>query len=588
MTEPRPSTSLPALMRGFGPELWALRFRFLAANLVTLAAVSANALSPWPLKLLVDGLVEGVPAGGAAVSAFGREPYLYAIGLGVVFLVLSLASAFAESSDGLLTATIRERLSQSLRERMLAHLQSLPPTIRTTHRSGELVLRVVGDVDHFSRLWTKTLPALGRLVATTVATIAGVFWLSPMLGAACLVAVPLLGLVVRVRGRSVTQTARLKRRREGEVAAVAQEIVRGLSVIQATGATARAARRFSSASAAGLRAGVDASRAAAKMERAFEVARAVAMTFVMVGGALLVLRGWLTVGALTALAAYMTQLLRPIDKINALIESVSRGVIAGERLLALLALQPVVADRPDALRITRSSGRIELRDVWFAYPSDGDVRPPVLRGVNLTLEPNRFTVLVGASGAGKSTIVNLLVRVFDPISGSIAIDGRPFPAVSLHALRAQIAVMTQDLHLFAGTLGEALAPDEGPVDEARLWNTLALVALDDFVRGLPAGLDTPLGEDGLNLSGGQRQRLSLARALLLDRPILLLDEPLANVDAASAQVILDALQTIRRGRTLLAITHEALLLRHADAVYRLAGGLLRAEPPARAALEVVR
>lgn len=582
------TSSLRALMHTFGPELWALRHRFLMANLVTLTAVAANALSPWPLKLLVDALVDGVPASGVAVSFLGRDPYAYAIGLGGVFLLFSLASAFAESGDGLVTATIRERLSQSLRMRMLTHLQSLPPTIRTTHRSGELVMRLVGDVEHFSRLWTKTLPLLGRLVATTVATTVGIFWLSPWLGAACLVALPALVLVTRARGRRVTHTSRQKRRREGDVAAVAQEIVRGLPVIQAIGATEHASRRFSGASATSLAAGVEASRAAARMERTFEVARAGAMTLVMVGGALLVLRGWLTVGALTALAAYMTQLLRPIDKINTLIEAISRGSIAGERLLALLAVRPAVADAPSPFQVVRSSGRVELRDVWFAYPSDGEPRPPVLQGVSLTLEPNGFTVLVGASGAGKSTLVSLLVRVFDPTSGSITLDGRPLPALSLQSVRAQFAVMTQDLHVFAGTLGEALAPDVWSADPTRVWKALALVALDDFVRALPSGLDTPLGEDGVNLSGGQRQRLSLARALLLDRPILVLDEPFANVDTVSAQVILDALQTIRRGRTVLAITHEASLVRHADAVYRLTDGVVHAESAARVALQAIR
>lgn len=588
MTDPHTTSSLRVLVRAFGPELWALRHRFLMANLVTLTAVAANALSPWPLKLLVDGLVHGVPARGVTVSLLGRDPYSYAVGLGGVFLLLSLASALAESGDGLLTATIRERLSQTLRMRMLTHLQSLPPTIRTTHRSGELVLRLVGDVDNFSRLWTKTLPLLGRLAATTVATTVGIFWLSSWMGVGCLVALPALVLVTRARGRRVTLTSRQRRRREGEVAAVAQEIVRGLPVIQAIGATEHASRRFSAASASSLSAGVEASRAAARMERTFEVARAGAMTLVMVGGALLVLRGWLTVGALTALAAYMTQLLRPIDKINTLIEAISRGSIAGERLLALLTVRPAVADPPSPLAVVRSSGRVELRDVWFAYPSDNEPRPPVLQGVTLTLEPHRFTVVVGASGAGKSTLVSLLVRVFDPTSGSITLDGRPLPALSLQAVRAQFAVMTQDLHLFAGTLGEALAPNVGAVDTTRMWEALALVALDDFVRALPSGLDTPLGEDGVNLSGGQRQRLSLARALLLDRPILVLDEPFANVDAVSAKVILDALQTIRRGRTLLAITHEASLVRHADAVYRLANGVVRAESPARVALEAVR
>jgi ABC-type multidrug transport system fused ATPase/permease subunit len=215
---------------------------------------------------------------------------------------------------------------------------------------------------------------------------------------------------------------------------------------------------------------------------------------------------------------------------------------------------------------------VEFRDVWFEYPDNSANRGVVLRGIDLRLEPGRLAVLQGESGAGKSTILSLLVRLFDPIKGEILLDGVPLRQIKLKSLRSQIAIMTQELHLFSGTLRSVLMPAGVELSEGSLWDALSLVALDEFVRGLPHKLDTPLGEDGLNLSGGQRQRLSLARAFLLDRPILLLDEPLANVDAASAAVILKALDRLRSGRTCLAITHESTLLKYADNVYCLREG----------------
>jgi ABC-type multidrug transport system fused ATPase/permease subunit len=194
-------------------------------------------------------------------------------------------------------------------------------------------------------------------------------------------------------------------------------------------------------------------------------------------------------------------------------------------------------------------------------------------------------VLQGESGAGKSTILSLLVRLFDPTNGEILLDGIPLPQIKLKSLRSQVAIMTQELHLFSGTLRSVLMPTDVELSETRLWDALSLVALDEFVRALPRKLDTPLGEDGLNVSGGQRQRLSLARAFLLDRPILLLDEPLANVDAASAAVILKALDRLRSGRTCLAITHESTLLKYADNVYCLKEGRIveREETPVNVA-----
>jgi len=237
----------------------------------------------------------------------------------------------------------------------------------------------------------------------------------------------------------------------------------------------------------------------------------------------------------------------------------------------LLAQESAVRDTPDAIPIQRARGVIELRDVWFDYGT-ATRRRPVLQGVNLRLEPGQLAVLVGASGAGKSTLLNLLVRLFDPTSGTILLDGRPIKDITLRSLRNQIAVMSQETHLFAGSIREALSVDGSTVSDSRIWEALGFVALEGFVRDLPDGLDAVLGEDGLNLSGGQRQRLSLARAFLLDRPILLLDEPLSHVDAESEAVVAEALGHLRANRTCLAITHRLSLFDNADAIYRLEEG----------------
>lgn len=578
------------LVRVFGADLWAQRGPFVAANAITLVAVLGNALAPWPLKWIIDGLF-GPSGQTGAWPPFvrGLAPDAAVLVLGSIFLSLALVSAIAEAADAVFTARIRERLSFAIRDRMLAHLLALPPTIRTTHRSGELVLRIVGDVDQFTRLWTKTTPLLVKFGATLIVTVLGMAWLSPWMGLVCLAFVPVLWALVHVHGRRVAAASRVKRRREGDVAAVAQEIVRGLPVIQAIGATEGARRRFALASAEGLRAGVVAGQAAAGLERSFGVARAIVTALVTVGGALLVVRGWMSVGELTVMAAYVTQLVRPLDKVNELTEAVSKGLVAGERLIRLLDERPLVVDSASAIEIGRAQGRIELDDVWFTYPAREEARPPVLRGVHMLLEPGRLTVLLGASGAGKSTLISLFLRLFEPTAGTVRLDGQPLGAFTLRSLRAQFAVMTQDLHLFSGTIRQTLALDgTSQLDERRVWDALAFVALDGFVRALPAGLDTSLGEDGVNLSGGQRQRLSLARAFLLDRPILLLDEPLANVDAESARVILEALHQLRANRTCVAITHESTLVAHADVVYRLDQGAVTQDAKVRPMLEIVR
>lgn len=247
-----------------------------------------------------------------------------------------------------------------------------------------------------------------------------------------------------------------------------------------------------------------------------------------------------------------------------------------EQLLALLDQYPLIKDAQDAIQIGRAHGLLEMHGVSFSYPTGNHHHPPsggipVLRDVNLRIEPGHLCVLVGPSGSGKSTILSLLLRLYDPTGGEILLDGLMLSKISLRCLQAQYAVMLQETHLFAGSIREVLSTDPEE-DEGPLWDSLAEVAMDRYVRTLPDGLDTLLGEDGVNLSGGQRARLSLARAFLLDRPILLLDEPTANVDMASQKVILDALDRIRRNRTCLVVTHQPELMEQADLVLRIDNG----------------
>lgn len=573
--------SLGGLGRTLLPQLEPYWRRLAAAYLLELGAVLTGMLAPWPLKLIIDHALQHQPLPAWLVpldSLLAPRGQILALSAGFVGLMGLGAAATAASRVSL--ARVRERLAVGLRDRMLGHLQTLPPTIRVSHKSGELVLRLVGDVDLVVKLMTRTLPLLFRFLVTGMFTILALAWLAPREAVFILGLVPGLSLLVRRYGPRITAAARRKRRREGEVAGLAQEIVRGLPVIQALGADRQVRERFATVNAASLRAGVAETRVSARLECTLESARGLALGVVTGGGALVVAGGGMTVGALTVLAAYVAQLLKPIDKVNDLAEATSRGVAAAERMASLLALRPLVLDAPGATALQARGGVLQLRDVVFGYPDPHGRSSAVLRGASMTLSPGQLTVLIGRSGAGKSTVLSLLVRLFDPTSGEILLDGRPFRTITLASLRAQFAIMTQDLHLLAGTLQDTLTPHAGAVSTDAVWRALELVAMADFVRGLPQGLETPLGEDGLNLSGGQRQRLSLARALLLDRPILLLDEPLANVDERSARVILGALQRIKQERTCLAITHEPMLLEHADQVYRLEDGLLHPEGPA--------
>ena len=571
----------PRMWRAFAPDLRPHRRTLAAAYLFRLLSVGAAVVSPWALKLIIDNVIAARPL-PRALRPIGANlsPASLVVGLTVFFVAVTVVGAVTNALEKNLSARVRERLTLELRDRLLAHLQTLPPTFRTNNRSGELVLRLVDDSDLFVRIVTKTLPVLFQNVATVLLIVVVMLWLDLRLAAFAVVLVPVLVAVIRHYSTSLWAASRDKRRHEGKVSGLAQEIVRGLPVIQALGGEQHARARFGRTNKKRLRAGIEETRVAVRMEQTLQIMQGLALAATTGVGALLVLRGQLTVGELTVFVAYVSQLLKPIEKLNDLSETAGRGFAGGERLLSLLAHEPAVREAPGAVEIGRARGVVEFRDVWFKYPDDEARDEFVLRGVGMRLEPGRRAVLVGQSGAGKSTIMSLLVRLFDPTEGDILLDSRPLREIALRSLRAQVAVMTQDTHLFSGSLRKALVPDGAEVTAEKIWDALKLVALDDFVRALPEQLDTKLGEDALNLSGGQRQRLSLARAFLLDRPVLLLDEPLANVDDASAAVILRALERLRADRTCLAITHQTAMLDYADVIYRLEGGRVLVEEPA--------
>jgi len=561
------------LVKAFGPDLWAHRGPLAWSYSLRTLAIGAALFAPWPLKLIIDHVItsHSMPRLFFGI-ALQLRPDQMVLWLGGLFLFVTVCGAIANSAEKNISARIRERLTLSIRDRLLGHLQTLAPTFRNDNRSGELVLRLVDDSDLFVRILTKTLPLLFQQFATLVLTLAVMFVVNLRLGLLASILVPILAVVCRHYSRHLWAASRKKRRHEGKVSGLAQEIVRGMPVIQALGGESNARSKFEKTNVKRLKAGVEETRVAVRMERTLQIIQGVALALVTGGGAVLALHGQITIGELTLFTAYIAQLLKPIEKLNDLAETSGRGFAGGERLLALLEQEALVQDSPGAIDLRRAGGVVEFREVWFEYPDSVVGRGVVLRGINLRLEPGRLAVLQGESGAGKSTILSLLVRLFDPTKGEILLDGVPLRQIKLKSLRSQVAIMTQELHLFSGTLRSVLIPVGVELREDCLWDALSLVALDEFVRALPHKLDTSLGEDGLNLSGGQRQRLSLARAFLLDRPLLLLDEPLANVDAASAAVILKALDRLRGGRTCLAITHESTLLKYADNVYCLKEG----------------
>ncbi len=561
------------MLKTFMPQIRPFRNKLLSAYLFNLLSIGALVLSPWPLKIIIDNVIgkASLPAWLQSVF-FQTNPEKEILFLAFAFVLLMTIAAVGGAANKLIVAKVREGLGLQMRDRMLMHIQTLPPIMRLSYQSGELVMRLVSDINLFARLLTKTLPLIFRHCATMLLTLILMFWIQPRLALLTVIILPILAFLMNYYSKPLKRASGKKRTFEGNVANLAQEIVQGLTTIQAQGEENHTRNRFQKSNIESLKAGVNMTLVAVRMERAMQIAQGIAIGIVTGGGAFLVLKDLLTVGELTVFAAYMTQLLKPVEKINELASALARGLAATEKLIDLLGQKPIVREAADALTLPVTQGIFELRDVWFAYPESGKETRFILQDVNVEFESNKLTVLTGNSGCGKSTLLHLLVRLYAPERGQILLDGLPLEKIKMASLRSQISVMLQNNYLFAGTIREALTLDSKSITEEDIWQALSFVALESQIFELSDGLDTHLGENALNLSGGQRKRLALARAFLLDRPILFLDEPLANVDSESAHIILDALDKIRKNKTCLAISHQTDLMQRADVIYKIENG----------------
>jgi ATP-binding cassette, subfamily B, bacterial len=553
-----------ATIRRFWPYLRPQRTRVAVAILASLMASGFAVLAPMPVKIIIDDVLMGKPL---ALPLPPLAPMLLVIGLAAAAALFAILGALFSALEKMVSARARERMTLDVRIACLDRLLLLTPLCRGDDRSGELGLRLIDDVQQVARLFTKTGPVILRHLMTLVMTLVALAWINPLLGAGALAIALVLSLFVRLAARPLAETARAKRQQEGRVAGTAQEIIRLLPFIQASGADAEIRAQFADTNRSSLGAGVEETRAAVRLERLMQVANGIAVALIVGGGGALALKGAVSAGDLAIAVIYLTQMLKPVEKINELASAVVGATSRAQRLAELLDRDERL-DRSGTHQVARAKGRITLNAPHFAYENGHSF---AFAAIDM---PARSLVLIeGPSGSGKSTLLSLLTRLFDPETGSIALDGLAYPEWDLASLRAQLSVAPQAPPLLAGTVRSWLMLGNGAVADAALWEALKAVSLAEpiLARG---GLDIVLGEGGTGFSGGEQARLSLARALIGNRPVLLLDEPFANVDAASANVMLATLRREKGRKTILIVSHQPLPQGLADMKLIMADGCL--------------
>jgi ABC-type multidrug transport system fused ATPase/permease subunit len=536
-----PVVPVRELFRRFWPDVRPYR-GWLLLSLLFVAAVPAIAVvEVWFFKLLVDDVLVPGDLGPFAWLAAG-------------FIGLTLLAGVVSFFDEYLAAWIGERFVLNLRSRTYGHLLTLSEGSER-RRLGDLLARITGDVQAIeSFVLAGVGSALGAVLQIVFFT-AALFYLQWDLALLSLVVAPIFWLVAARFSRLIKRASREKRRRSGSLGAVAEEGLANAALVQAYNRQDTELARFRRENDGIVSAELAATRLRALFSPVVDVIELAGALLVIGWGTYALSEGRLSVGGMLAFLAYLTLLYGPIRELSRLGTTIFAASAAAERVLEVLDQAPAVQDRPGARALARVRGIVELDGVTFHYP---DTDRPALENVSLRIRPGELVAVVGASGAGKSTIAKLLLRFRDPDAGSIRLDGHDLRDLTLASVRESVGVLLQDSLVFDGTVRENIAYGRPGASEAEIVSAAKDADAHEFVEALPDGYDTPIGQKGARLSGGELRRIAIARALLRDTPVLVLDEPFAGLDGESTERLLAPLRRLRRGRATILVSHNLL------------------------------
>lgn len=531
---------------------------------LSLCGIGLNLIKPWPFKIIVDNVLPNINNAYFVVRPASRA---------ILFLCLALVVLqFLWGVTNWLTNYIFVKIGLQallkLRTEIYAHLQRLSLKFHDARRSSDSSFRVAYDSQSIQTIYNKGFTNIFASTITLIGTFAVMVRIDWQLTLLSLGVIPALLAAIYFFAHRIRRESTYIQEQESAVLAQAQEGLSSIRMVHAFGREEWEVHQFHTQAQQSLQANLRLTLTNVNSALVISTLMVIGTAAMYYLGTLHVLSGTLTLGSLLVFSAYLLMLYQPLESLTYTTWAMEGATAGARRCFDVLDREDDVIDSPDAITIENTKGAFQFHQVSFGYAQDR----PVLRDVNLRVEPNKIVALVGGTGAGKSTLVSLVPRFYDPTSGVITLDGRDLRQITKKSLRGQVGMVLQDTLLFSTTIRENIAYGRPDATGDDIFDAARRAQADEFIRALPNGYDSLVGERGGHLSVGQRQRIGIARAFLKNAPILLLDEPTSALDPATEAAIMETIKELMRGRTTLIVTHRLATIHGVDHIVVLKDG----------------
>jgi ATP-binding cassette subfamily B protein len=542
--------------------------RALILGLAAIAGESiADVAAPWPLKIVLDNVI-GHKASHGWLFAFikrtvGTQPGQILLFACIAVMVIAIVDAFCSYWEKYTTTSVGQWVTHDLRRTLYAQVQRLSLSYHDHSQTGDLISRVTTDIDAIQSFIVSGLLSILVDIATILGMIGVLFYLSWQLTLIALAVVPILFAIVFTYTRKVKKASRAVRKQEGKMLSVVQEVLGSIRVVKAFSREDYELHRLEGESLETVDASLRARTLKAKLVPIVNIVTALGTCGVLYFGGHLALDADMTGGKIYIFIAYIAGMYKPMQDISKIMDSYSKADIGYERIQEVLGLKNDMRDMPGAKNLIITEGRVEVDHVSFAYDGEREI----LHDVTMRADPGQVIALVGPTGSGKTTLINLIARFYDVQKGSIRIDGQDVKQVKQNSLRSQISFVLQDTVLFSGSIWDNIAYGRPEATHKEIVRAAQEANATEFIDDLPQKYDTLVGERGVLLSGGQRQRIAIARAMVRNSPILILDEPTSALDANSEHLVFEALDRLMKNKTAIVIAHRLSTVRSASCIY---------------------